>query len=48
MNKYASSVSLWSIVERLQRRLEGRGLPRDAVDAMVSHAIWQALHKPGR
>lgn len=37
------STSLWSIIERLQRRLEGEGLARDVIDAAVVRAVARAV-----
>lgn len=36
-------MSLWSIVEALQRRLERQGLPREHVDAAVVHTLHAAM-----
>jgi hypothetical protein len=49
MMKRAGSnpVSLWSILERLQRRLEDQGLPSRAADAVIEHALLQ-LARPAR
>lgn len=39
--KTANDLSLWSIIERLQRRLERQGLTPRAADQMVSAAVRQ-------
>jgi hypothetical protein len=36
-----SDLSLWSIIERLQRRLERQGMSPDAADRALSIAIRQ-------
>lgn len=47
MRKHDSGpTNLWSIIERLQRRLEGEGLGRTAVDAAVVQAIRRAVTGP--
>ena len=37
------SLSLWSIVEQLQQRLERQGLSRDVVDVAVVNALSAAM-----
>ena len=37
-------LSLWSIVESLQRRLERQGLARDVIDAAVVTALARAVN----
>jgi hypothetical protein len=37
-------MSLWSIIERLQRRLERQGLTPQAADRAVALAIHQLAH----
>jgi hypothetical protein len=39
----ARGVSLWSIIEGLQRRLEGEGLNAEVVDAAVTRGIAEIL-----
>ena len=34
-----TDLSLWSIVERLQRRLERQGLPDTTADAAIARAV---------
>jgi|JI7StandDraft_1071085.scaffolds.fasta_scaffold112146_2 hypothetical protein len=47
MHKRASgATNLWSIIERLQRRLEGEGLARDVIDAAVVQAVRRAVSGP--
>ncbi|MBP6628068.1 MAG: hypothetical protein KBG28_05095 [Kofleriaceae bacterium] len=41
-NRHAN-ISLWNIVERLQRRLEEQGLPQSVVDATITRAFADAL-----
>lgn len=42
-------MSLWTIIESLQRRLERQGLARDVIDAAVVTALAQAMNTvPGR
>lgn len=43
MKKRAASVSLWSIIESLQRRLERQGVSRDVIDAAVVNALARAM-----
>lgn len=38
------NMSLWSIIEALQRRLERQGLGRDAIDAAVVTALSPAVN----
>ncbi|HUQ07944.1 MAG TPA: hypothetical protein VM261_35860 [Kofleriaceae bacterium] len=38
------SMSLWTIVESLQRRLERQGLAKDVIDAAVVTALAQAMN----
>jgi hypothetical protein len=38
--------TLWTLIERLQRRLEGEGLTRDVIDAAVVHAVRRAVSGP--
>jgi len=37
-------LSLWSIIESLQRRLERQGLARDVIDAAVVSVLTQAVN----
>jgi hypothetical protein len=37
------TLSLWSIIESLQRRLERQGLSRDVVDVAVVNAVTTAI-----
>jgi len=39
--KATNDLSLWSIIERLQRRLERQGLSPHATDRAVSQAVRQ-------
>ena len=39
--KAQNDLSLWSIIERLQRRLERQGMTPASVDRMVSIALRQ-------
>ena len=39
--KVRSEMSLWSIIERLQRRLERQGMSASAADRAVSLALRQ-------
>jgi len=41
-------MSLWSIIERLQRRLERQGMAPSAADRAVSMAIRQLAMSPAR
>ena len=43
MHKRAAPVSLWSIIESLQRRLERQGVSRDVIDAAVVNALTRAM-----
>ena len=38
--------TLWTLIERLQRRLEGEGLTRDVVDVAVVQAVRRAVSGP--
>jgi hypothetical protein len=38
--------NLWTIIERLQRRLEREGLTRDVIDAAVVQAVRRAVGGP--
>jgi hypothetical protein len=38
---------LWSILERLQRRLEDQGLPSGAADLVITRAVFE-LARPAR
>jgi hypothetical protein len=40
------AVNLWSIIERLQRRLELEGLARDVIDAAVVQAVLRVVNGP--
>lgn len=42
------SLSLWSIVETLQRRLERQGLSRDVVDVAVVNVLQTAMRSGAR
>jgi hypothetical protein len=42
------SMSLWTIVESLQRRLERQGLAKDVIDAAVVAALAQAMNTAAR
>ena len=43
MKKRAAALSLWSIIESLQRRLERQGVSRDVIDAAVVNALTRAM-----
>jgi hypothetical protein len=43
MKKRSAPVSLWSIVESLQRRLERQGCSRDVVDAAIVNVLTRAV-----
>lgn len=42
------NMSLWSIIESLQRRLERQGLARDVIDAAVVTTLAQAMNSAAR
>jgi hypothetical protein len=46
--KMKTDLSLWSIIERLQRRLERQGLSPAAADRALSIAIRQLATGAGR
>ncbi|MBZ0236754.1 MAG: hypothetical protein K8M05_30780 [Deltaproteobacteria bacterium] len=46
--KRPGSMSLWTIIESLQRRLERQGLARDVIDAAVVAALAQAMNGAAR
>ncbi|HVV86925.1 MAG TPA: hypothetical protein VHE35_27995 [Kofleriaceae bacterium] len=37
---------MWTLIERLQRRLEGEGLARDVIDAAIVQAVRHAVGGP--
>lgn len=41
-DKTKQTMSLWSVIEKMQRRLEAEGMDRDVVDAAVTTGL-QAL-----
>jgi hypothetical protein len=41
-------MSLWTIIESLQSRLERQGLARDVIDAAVVTALTQAMNGAAR
>lgn len=43
MKKRSAPLSLWSIIESLQRRLERQGCSREAVDAAVVNVLARAM-----
>lgn len=43
--KAANDMSLWSILERLQRRLERQGMSASAADRAVALAVRQLAHQ---
>lgn len=43
MKKRSAPLSLWSIIESLQRRLERQGVSRDVIDAAVVNALTRAI-----
>lgn len=46
--KASNDLTLWSIIERLQRRLERQGLSPNAADRAVSLAVRQLASTPAR
>ncbi len=42
--KASNDLSLWSIIERLQRRLERQGMTAAAADKAVALAVRQIAH----
>lgn len=42
--KERNDLSLWSIIERLQRRLERQGLSPAEADRAVALAVYQLAH----
>lgn len=42
--KASNDLSLWSIIERLQRRLERQGMTAAAADRAVTLAVRQLAH----
>ncbi|HEY4059841.1 MAG TPA: hypothetical protein VGM39_24670 [Kofleriaceae bacterium] len=42
--KTQNDMSIWSIIERLQRRLERQGMSAQAADRAVSVALRQLAH----
>jgi hypothetical protein len=42
----ASPLSIWSVIESLQRRLERQGISGAAADRAVAQAIRQLLRRP--
>jgi hypothetical protein len=43
MKQRAAPLSLWSIIESLQRRLERQGVSRDLIDVAVVNALTRAM-----
>lgn len=43
--KSANDLSLWSIIERLQRRLERQGMTAAAADKAVALAVRHLAHR---
>lgn len=43
--KVQADLSVWSIIERLQRRLERQGLSPQAADRAVAAALRQLAHR---
>lgn len=46
--RVSDSMSLWSIIETLQQRLERQGLARDVIDAAVVTTLAQAMNGAAR
>ena len=46
--KAQNDLSLWSIIERLQRRLERQGMPPATADRALSLALRQLATSPAR
>lgn len=47
--KARNEMTLWTIIERMQRRLERQGMPAEAADRAVELAVRQlALASAGR
>ena len=46
--RQSGSMSLWSIIESLQQRLERQGLARDVIDAAVVTTLAQAMNGAAR
>jgi hypothetical protein len=46
--KVQNELSLWSIIERLQRRLERQGLPPATADRALSLALRQLATSPAK
>ncbi len=44
--KTKTSISLWAVIEGMQKRLEAEGLDRDVVDAAVARGIEALLTLP--
>jgi hypothetical protein len=47
-NRDSRPISLWSIIETLQRRLEGQGLTGDVIDAAVITTLARAMSTMAR
>jgi hypothetical protein len=46
--KAQNDLSLWSIIERLQRRLERQGMPPATADRALSLALRQLATSPSK
>ena len=46
--KAQNDLSLWSIIERLQRRLERQGMPPATADRALSLALRQLATSPAK
>jgi hypothetical protein len=44
--KTKTTISLWAVIEGMQKRLEAEGLDRDVVDAAVARGIEALLTLP--
>lgn len=44
--KTRTSISLWAVIEGMQKRLEAEGLDREVVDAAVARGIEALLTHP--
>jgi hypothetical protein len=42
----ARGLSLWTLIEAMQRRLEHEGLNQDVVDAAVTRGLVELLERP--
>jgi hypothetical protein len=49
-HRTSRTTTLWNLIDRLQRRLEGAGIDRDVVDVAVTRGVeaWLEVDKPVR